>query len=67
MICIKNIKPIDLQCRMTCKFKSNHYTSLYAHWDLPLISESGVEADDVIGTLAAQAVGKGHDSISFNR
>ena len=27
---------------------------------LPLISESGVEADDVIGTLAAQAVEQGH-------
>ena len=28
---------------------------------LPLISEPGVEADDVIGTLAAQAVELGHD------
>jgi len=28
---------------------------------LPLISEPGVEADDVIGTLAAQAVAQGYD------
>lgn len=54
MNCLNITNHIARQCRTICVHKSNPCAMVKA-MGLPLLAVSGVEADDVIGTLAREA------------
>ena len=50
-----NISPIGRRCRMILRRKSRHCMNAFSAMGWPMLIVEGVEADDVIGTLAKQA------------
>ncbi len=61
MSCMRNINLIAHQCQMICVSRLSLCMKWFKLWVLPLLSITGVEADDVIGTLALKAASDGRN------
>jgi DNA polymerase-1 len=58
---IQTTRPTARRCRTTCARRSSRCCAIVAALGLPILRVDGVEADDVIGTLAVQGAAAGID------